>query len=384
MHRHLGWIRQKPDPRDWRFSTPRRILRSLSATSDLTAGMGPQLNQADLGSCGPNTADELIEFDQRAESIPVVGASRLFIYYCTRQLMGTVTQDSGVDNRTMLQALAKYGFCPESMWPYITSQFTVQPPAACYSAALANAISNYSAVTQSLDQMQGCVATGRPFMFGFSVYNQIMSDQAAATGVVSMPSGSSIGGHDVTFCGYTNVQQPGVKPGNVWPAGTFKFRNHWLNSDGTPWGDNGYGYIPYDYTTDSNQAGDFWVVNAVPTVLPNPNPVPVPPVPQPPLPPPPTVPTYSVAQINAAAAGLERSNPWYAREIANVGNAIVATLQKNSMKAVAVPSFEQIEQFAKATGQDVVFVLNWVEANGPAALAIIQKILDLLPKSSAA
>ena len=60
-----------------------------------------------------------------------------------------------------------------------------------------------------------------------------------------------IGGHDITFFGYDDETQ------------MFKFRNHWLNPDGTPWGDNGNGYFPYDYAL-SSMASDFWVINAVP------------------------------------------------------------------------------------------------------------------------
>lgn len=295
-HNLSGWRRQQHDPRDFHLRAPARLVSALPATVDLSPRFGPQLNQGNLGACGPNTADEIIEYDLKAETRPVVSASRLFIYYNTRVIMGVqyVNQDSGVDNRSMMKALATYGYCDETLCPYADDDttFTRKPSAAAYAAALPNKISSYAAVGQNLSQMQGVLASAFGFIFGFSVYQQMMSDEAAATGIIANPSGSSIGGHDVSFLGFTTVDAPGVKPGNKWPAGTFKFRNHWLNSDGSPWGDGGYGYIPFAYAISAQQAGDFWTINSLPGFTPTPPPVPpVPPSPPaPPVPPVPPVP----------------------------------------------------------------------------------------------
>jgi C1A family cysteine protease len=273
IKRHFGWKRQVHDPRDWMFQVPKRVTATLPTSFDLTPGMGQHFNQGQLGCCGPNTADELIQFDQKVQGLPVISASRLFIYYATRVLQGTVSSDSGVDNRTMLQALSKFGFPSEALWKYNIGKFTEQPPAAAYQAALKNAISNYAAVAVDLSTMQGTLVTGHPFMYGFDVYNQIMSDQAAANGILTMPSGSSIGGHDVSICGYnsTGGNLPGQVKGNVWPSGYFKFLNHWMNTATQRWGDGGYGYVPYGYATNANVSSDFWVINAIPSNILKPN-----------------------------------------------------------------------------------------------------------------
>ncbi len=253
-----GWKRQRPDHRDWRFTVSRRVTSQLPTQMDLSANMPPQLNQGSLGSCGPNSADECIEYDDRVQGMSVTSASRLFIYWVTRSLMSgsPINKDSGVDNRTMLKAVAQYGYCAESMWPYDVAKFTQKPPAACFAAALANRIQSYAAVEQDLDQMRGCIASGFPFVFGFDVFSSFMSDEVAATGVVPMPGTTpgdhQVGGHDITFFGYDDSTR------------MFKFRNHWLNEDGTPWGDNGNGYFPYDYAL-GQFASDFWVINAVPS-----------------------------------------------------------------------------------------------------------------------
>src|SRR5581483_10415949 len=94
-----GWRRQGFDPRDQFLEVPNYITSRVSPTADVSPFMGPQLDQGAEGSCGPNTADELITYDQRVQALSVVAASRLFIYWYTRYLMGTLNQDSGVDNR---------------------------------------------------------------------------------------------------------------------------------------------------------------------------------------------------------------------------------------------------------------------------------------------
>jgi hypothetical protein len=289
-----GWKRQPIDHRDFYYKVAHWFINTLGPTVDLSGNVGPYLDQSSLGSCGPNTASECIDYDEKVENLPVNVPSRLFTYYNTRLIMGTVGQDSGVDNRSMMKALNQYGFCPETLWPYDVNQFTVAPPQNCYSAALPNSITNYAAVMQSLDQMKGCIASLFPFIFGFTVFPSMLTDAVAATGIIPMPgpTETEAGGHDMTLCGYTDVDVPGVKPGNTWPAGTFKLRQHWVNNDGSPWGDSGYGYLPFNYGINVNLAGDFWVINAIPGGSPAPTPTPTPPTPTPqpptPVPTPPT------------------------------------------------------------------------------------------------
>lgn len=265
MKRNLsGWRRQAHDHRDFRFQVPARRLATLPAAVDLSPSMPPADDQGDLGSCGPNSADVLLQYDQKSEKLPVFPTSRLFIYYATRSIMGTTSQDSGVDNRSMMQALAKYGFCPETLWPYDISKFTSKPPAAAYTAAAANTITSYAFVDVVLDQMRGTLAEGFPILFGADVFSEIQSDAVAKTGIIPMPKKGEtpIGGHDVAFVGYDDVRQ------------MFKFLMPW----GKSWGINGYGWWPYAYATNAALCSDLCVINAVPGVAPQP---PTPPTPPP-------------------------------------------------------------------------------------------------------
>ncbi len=295
-----GWQPSKPDQRDRLFAVAEAILESLPPALDLTASppgppFDPVYNQGQLGSCGPNSACGNLAYDEVVEpGKPDPNPSRLFIYWCTRLLMGTVNQDSGVDNRTMLKALAQYGWCDENLWPYDVSRFKERPPQACFDQAQARAISEYRSVPQTLDQMRGCLASGKPFIFGFSVYESFESAAVAATGDVPMPRRSErvLGGHDILFVGYDD------------PAQRFKFRNSW----GEKWGkQGGYGTMPYAFATDPRMASDFW------TIVKSAGPAPLPPDPTPPVPPlpptPPTPPTPIEATIKLSqplAAGTYR------------------------------------------------------------------------------
>jgi hypothetical protein len=261
--RFYGWKRALSMTRFKKFQAPAAVLASLPASADLSAGVVMVDDQGQLGSCGPNAMDMLLAFDQQAEMMkPPFGSSRLFTYYNTRQLMGTTGEDSGVDNATMLAALEQFGYCPESDWPYDISRFTERPPDSAYAAAAGNLITDDAAIPQNLDQMRGCIAAGRPFVFGFTVYESFESDAVAATGDVPMPRRREmvVGGHDILFVSYDDSQQ------------RFGFVNPW----GTSWGRKGFGTFPYAYATDSNLAGDFVTVKTVPSGLPGPGPGPGP------------------------------------------------------------------------------------------------------------
>lgn len=275
----FGWRRQLPDKRDLKYVPPTARKYMLPASVDLQIPppgppFDPALDQGQLGSCGPNSEAHDIAFRILKEGLPKKAASRLFMYYTTRELMGTIGQDSGVDNRSMLKALSKYGYCDESQWPYNIRAYRDKPPQQCYDQASARAGQIlYEAVDQDLATMKACIAGGDPFIFGFTVYESIDNDGVDSSGDIPMPSQREgiLGGHDILLTGYDDSIRK------------FKLRNSW----GT-WGKNGNGTIPYDYAADPDLAGDFWRVTKL-----SDNP-PVPPPPPPPDPPPSPDPLESV------------------------------------------------------------------------------------------
>ena len=247
---HYGWIPDLPDQRDYQYAAPLEIIGALPASVDLTSACPPVYDQGQLGSCTANAIAGAIEFDQIKQNLsPIFVPSRLFIYYNERAMEGTVNSDSGAQIRDGVKSVGNQGACPEDMWPYNIADFQVQPTDACYQAALQHKAILYQRVTRNLAQMKGCLASGYPFIFGFTVYESFESAEVAQTGHAPLPQQREkvLGGHAVCAVGYDDANQ--------W----FIARNSW----GTGWGMKGYFTLPYAYLTSRSLASDFWTIRVV-------------------------------------------------------------------------------------------------------------------------
>ena len=246
-----GWIHDLPDQRDYLYAAP-MTLESLPPSVDLRPQCPPVYDQGQLGSCTANAIAGAIQFTQMKEKLAeIFTPSRLFIYYNERAMEGTISSDSGAQIRDGMKSVAQLGACPESMWPYDISKFTDKPPAEAYTAAAQHEVKSYSRLTQSLVLMKGCLASGYPFVFGFTVYESFESPEVARTGDVPMPKPSEqpVGGHAVVAVGFDDAQQK------------FFVRNSW----GSGWGLAGYFLMPYAYLTQAGPAlaSDFWTIRLV-------------------------------------------------------------------------------------------------------------------------
>jgi C1A family cysteine protease len=245
----FGWVPDLPDARDFLYSAPEAVLTDLPTSVDLRPKMPPVYDQGHLGSCTANAIAAAFEFDQVQQGLEDFMPSRLFIYYNERAIEGTIDTDSGAMIRDGIKSVAKLGVCTEDTWPYQEDRFIEKPPRTAYTDAKKHQATVYRRVLGSLHQMQGCLASGYPFVFGFSVYESFMSDDVAKTGVVPLPPRGEqlIGGHAVLAVGYDDSSQ------------SFLVRNSW----GPKWGSKGYCMMPYGYLTDPQLARDFWAIYTV-------------------------------------------------------------------------------------------------------------------------
>jgi C1A family cysteine protease len=97
--------------------------------------------------------------------------------------------------------------------------------------------------------MKGCLASGYPFVFGFTVYESFEGAVVRQTGHAPMPAPRerAIGGHAVMAVGYDDARQ--------W----FLVRNSW----GPRWGMAGYFTLPYSYLIQAVLSKDFWTIRIV-------------------------------------------------------------------------------------------------------------------------
>jgi C1A family cysteine protease len=248
--KRFGWLPDLPDHRDHLYAAPIAALRALPARVDLRNQCPPVYDQGELGSCTANGIAAAVQFDRMKQNLkPDFLPSRLFIYYNERVMEGTVNSDSGAMIRDGIKSIAAQGDCPESEWPYDIAKFANKPTPQCYTDALKYKAVQYQRLVNHLNQMKGCLASGYPFVFGFTVYDSFESQQVAQTGVVPMPAAAEqvLGGHCVVAVGYDDAQQ------------RFIIRNSW----GTGWGMQGYCTMPYAYLTDTNLSDDFWTVRLI-------------------------------------------------------------------------------------------------------------------------
>jgi C1A family cysteine protease len=242
-----GWLPDLPDHRDLLLSTT--PVGTLPAAVDLRAHCPPVYDQGHLGSCTANAIGAAIQYDEIKQGLRSLTPSRLFIYYNERVIEGTVETDSGAMIRDGIKTVNQSGACHESDWPYYPAAFAHKPPPLCYVDATWHKAVLYQRVTRDLDHMRSCLASGYPFVFGFSVFASFETTAVALSGVVPMPTHgeSLLGGHAVMAVGYDDALH------------RFIVRNSW----GTTWGQDGYFTMPYAYVTSRGLASDFWTIRSV-------------------------------------------------------------------------------------------------------------------------
>jgi C1A family cysteine protease len=247
--KHYGWVPDLPDRRDLTYSVPRGLVARLPPRVDLRAACPTVYNQGALGSCTANAIAAALEFDLMKQGGDEFVPSRLFIYYNERVMEGSVNDDSGAMLRDGIKSVAKQGAPHEDLWPYAIAKFKTKPTKRAYADAARHPAVLYKRVQRDLAQMKGCLASGFPFVFGFSVYESFESSTVGKSGHTPMPKAKEkmVGGHAVLAVGYDNAKK--------W----FIVRNSW----GPAWGLKGYFTLPFGYFTDENLSDDFWTVTLV-------------------------------------------------------------------------------------------------------------------------
>lgn len=244
-----GWHPDLPDHRDSLYAAPRKFVRALPSRVDLRAHCPPIYNQGKLDSCTANAIAAAIQFDKmKPAHRENFRPSRLFIYYNERAIERSINSDSGAQIRDGLKSVAKRGVCHEQLWPYRAGRFRQKPRRKCYIEAAKHPALTYHRVRRTLSQLKACLASGYPFIFGFTVYESFHSKKVRHTGRASMPGHEKVhGGHAVVAVGYEEAQR------------RFIVRNSW----GSKWGMCGYFTLPYDYFTNHHLSQDFWTIRVV-------------------------------------------------------------------------------------------------------------------------
>ena len=233
----------KPSPydaRDYRYKVSTSPLRQ---SVDLREWDSVVEDQEALGSCQGNAITNAYELQvKRLYPDKFTDLSRLFVYYNSRALEGTVTEDAGAYLRDGMKVVQKFGICSEWLWPYDINKFDVKPTGVAYADALSRVITQYQMLI-TVNQMLNAVNNNKPVVIGVTVYdsfNYVSKDDPVihAPSQLEKDSGS---GHAMAIVGYDI------------PKKLFIVKN----SFGTNWGDNGYAWLPFSYVI--SEVFEKWV-----------------------------------------------------------------------------------------------------------------------------
>ena len=227
-------------------------VETLPSTVDISPMFTPVFDQGHLGSCSGNAFAGALEYLENKKYFepgkPFSSLSRLFVYYCEREIEGDIPDDAGAQLSDGIKALTNVGIASESTWPYLINRFAVKPSDEAYNDASARKITASARVSalDGMDVIKRTLLSGYPIVFGFMVYSSFESDIVAQTGVVNlpMPGEQCQGGHAVVMVGYDDTTQ------------TVKVRNSW----GPAWGKGGYFTLPYAYIVNPSLTSDMWTI----------------------------------------------------------------------------------------------------------------------------
>lgn len=280
-----GWRPESFDPRDRTLADPKvrelvgrnRLVRlgrrALPARVDLRRWCPPVRWQGGFNTCAAHAAAALFEYFERRSFEREVDVSRLFLYKVTKSFLGE-SGNVGVYIRQAMGTMKLIGAPEERYWPYPDPgtmaeprsddpRLDLEPIPFCYAVAADSRASAYYRLDDrakpdgaaALANLKAHLAAALPVALGFPLWNSL--SQAAETGRIPFPAKreAQLGSHAVIAVGYDDALEISNSPNGPSTKGALLILNSWS----TGWGEQGYGWLPYEYVT-SGQARDLWVL----------------------------------------------------------------------------------------------------------------------------
>ncbi len=244
MTRKFGARRDVHDVRDRKYRASPRP-EPIPQHVDVREWSGPIKDQGEEGSCTGHAFSSAREWIARKyeKSSPIL--SPQFLYAEELIAEGRFPGDEGAMPRTGCRVLAAKGCCETALYPYAAGQLTMATTEQLQNA-LRYKTGAYHRI-ESLSDFLRCLADATPWpvAVGFTVYESLMTQQVADTGVMPIPKLGEWqrGGHEVLCVGYDLPKQLAL------------MQNSW----GDGWGQGGYFWMPFDVVASADT--DLWMVH---------------------------------------------------------------------------------------------------------------------------
>ncbi|PIQ90071.1 MAG: hypothetical protein COV71_06450 [Candidatus Omnitrophica bacterium CG11_big_fil_rev_8_21_14_0_20_41_12] len=239
IYKSLGCFKDPKDSRDIPMGLVLPVA-PIPVSFDFTKSMSPVRNQGNEGTCVAFASVVGIkEFQDKKEYHKLIRLSPRFLYNLCKKFDGIPFED-GTYPRIAMKVLLNYGTCHESLWPYVSQKESL-PLKGADKDALKFKIKAYARIKSQLEMRRSLIING-PFVAGVEVYKSWFTEKVKRSGVIPMPKHTEdlVGGHAICIVGYDDK------------SGIFKFKNSW----GANWGNDGYGYLPYEYI--EKYCSDAW------------------------------------------------------------------------------------------------------------------------------
>ncbi len=239
----------RQDPEDERdFLLTGSYVNTLMETDfpdsvDHSSKMTPVKNQGQLGSCVGFAVTAMKEWQEKREHEEEVAAgkkdsrkgkvydlSESWVYWKSKEI-DMWPGEEGTSIRYAMKVLNRIGVPTESAWPYDDVDFG-EPERWASMVSRWSLIDSYWRIT-NLVELKAALTDG-PVPIGVPCFYEFFF--VGDDGVISYPENPDTiyGGHAICAVGYDDDKK------------LIKFKNSW----GYSWGQNGYGYLPYEYIDD--------------------------------------------------------------------------------------------------------------------------------------
>lgn len=247
-----GYRKDPSDGRDYIYrnkipftslSELRDIYLSLPSSVDHTAEMSPVKDQGQLGSCVGFAVTAMKEWQEQQEHLQEIESGKTYkrkeenydlseawVYWNAKKI-DPWPGEEGTSIRYAMKVLNKIGVPTEKAWPYNDIDIG-EPKRWATMVARWSLIESYWSIG-NLYELKTALQKS-PVPIGIGCYREIF--YVDSSGIISYPAdpNTCYGGHAVCAVGYDDSRS------------LVKFKNSWSPY----WGEEGYGYINYDYVRD--------------------------------------------------------------------------------------------------------------------------------------